>query len=187
MKEHQAEKKIKGFLTSPLRSPMGPPLGFAGDWLALAGTILYFTCVAALPWIEVRVHIGGLDIAKGKFGLFESPWAWALVVLGVLLVVGLWFVQMRGILTLAMGIFCWIFAIIFWVGVWKKIESIVGPIVRLARALPLFGPLIEEVLLKITKETLEVNVSWGYIFFIVAGGLLMTGGLLRYFLVTDSA
>ena len=84
------------FLRSPLEGPYQPPLKNAGDWLAVAGAVLFTVSVFAMKWISVGVDvdkIGGIPIigplldlipksltskvqgglAREEFRLFVSP------------------------------------------------------------------------------------------------------------------
>ncbi|MCJ7745641.1 MAG: hypothetical protein MUP40_05055, partial [Actinobacteria bacterium] len=113
------------------------------------------------------------------YGLFVSPWAWGMVAILVIIAAGLWFVQTRGAVIMAAGIYCLVFNIIFYIGAWQKVNAIIGDIVALVRGVPYFGGLLRKVVTEATKQILHVNVSAGYYLFIPAGIFLVAGGAVR--------
>lgn len=179
-------KAVVRFLASPLHGRYPPPMTHVGDYFAVAGLVLFCVSVFGLKWITVGVKdvLGirqslGLEGPTVSFGLFESPWAWGMVAVLVLVVVGLWFVQTRGGITLGAGIYCLCFNVLFYVGAWQKINAIIGDIERLARAVPFIGEVLSQAVSQMAKEFLLVRVSLGYWLFIPAGLLLVAGGSLR--------
>src|SRR5450759_3103669 len=134
------------FIASPLRGKYLPPMTQVGDYLAAAGILLFVIAVFGLDWISVGIKdvlgIGkvlGVKSPQVKYGLFVSPWAWGMVVVLVAMIAGLWFVQTRGGITLGAGIYCLIFEVIFFLGAWYKINSIIGNVVKLAQSVPIIG------------------------------------------------
>lgn len=173
------------FLASPLRSGQ-PPMTIAGDWVSAAGAAVFAISVFALPWLTVGLKdVFGLGEALGirsprsSYGLFASPWAWLLVAVLVLVLGGLWFVQARGVVSLAAGAFCLAFNVVFIVGVWQKINAIIGDVVGLARSIPFIGELLGRAVSELAKNMLDVQVAAGYWFLVPAGALLIVGGSLR--------
>jgi hypothetical protein len=174
------------FITSPFHSKYPSPMTHIGDYVALVGAILYVVCVFALNWISVGLKdvlgVGkmlGMSSPQKEYGLFVSPWAWVMVGVLVVLVLGMYFVQTRGGVTLGIGIFCLIFNVVFYIGAWQKINSIIGDIVNLAKSVPFIGQLLGEAIHQLAKTLLSVHVAVGFWLFIPAGLLLVVGGLLR--------
>ncbi len=174
------------FLTSPLHGPQAPPMRLIGDWLSVAGVVLYCVSVFALPWITVGIKdvfgIGqalGMGVPEKSYGLFVSPWAWAMVGVLALILTGIWFVQTRGAIVLASGVFCLAFNVLFFIGAWKKINAIIGDVVNLARSIPFIGEFLGQAISELVKNMLTVHVAPGFWLFIPAGVLLIAGGALR--------
>ncbi len=180
----RAAGAVSRFFRSPLQSVYAPPMTQPGDWFGAAGIVLFAIAIFALPWITIGMElpvpgVGDVRVYETNYGLFVSPWAWFLVVVLVVTVVGLWFVQTRGAVVLGAGIFCLIFNVIFYIGAWKKINAIIGDVVSLARKVPLVGDLLGDVLLGFTKNVLTVHVAPGFWLLIPAGILLVAGGAIR--------
>jgi hypothetical protein len=180
------QNSVVRFIISPFRNKYPPPMTHVGDFLAAAGLVLFVISVFALKWIKISLNdvmgIGkalGVKAPQARYGLFESPWAWVMVGVLVVLVLGIYFVQTRGGVTLGVGIFCIIFNIIFFIGVWKKINGIIGNVVGLAKSVPVIGQFLGQALTLLTKELLSVHVAAGYWLMIPAGILIMAGGALR--------
>jgi hypothetical protein len=174
------------FIASPLRGKYLPPMTQVGDYLAAAGILLFVIAVFGLDWISVGIKdvlgIGkvlGVKSPQVKYGLFVSPWAWGMVVVLVVMIAGLWFVQTRGGITLGAGIYCLIFEVIFFLGAWYKINSIIGNVVKLAQSVPIIGQALGLAVSQIAKELLVVHVGPGYWLFIPTALLLIVGGALR--------
>lgn len=174
------------FLEEPIKGRYAPPMTHVGDYLAATGSVLFIVSVFFLKWITVGAKdvfdLGerfGWKIPEQQYGLFVSPWAWVMVGVLVVLVLGIYFVQTRGGVTLAVGIFCLIFNVVFYIGAWQKINAIIGDIVQLVRAVPIVGNLLGEAVNTLAKSLLSVHVSVGYWLFIPAGALLVAGGALR--------
>jgi hypothetical protein len=170
---------VNGFLRSPLDGKYQRPMSNAGDWLAALGAVLFIVAVFALPWIRLSINVFGRTLYGADYGLFVSPWAWGMVAVLAIMAAGFWFVQTRGALIIAVGAYCLIFNIVFFIGAWQKINAIIGDIVGLARSVPFVGGLLGKVFTEVTKRVLHVNVSAGYYLFIGAGILLLTGGVVR--------
>jgi hypothetical protein len=102
-----------------------------------------------------------------------------MVVVLAAVMAGLWFVQTRGGITLGAGILCLVFNAVFFIGVWKKINGIVGDVVSLARSIPFIGDALGSAVSQLVKNMLVVHVAVGYWLFIPAGLLLIVGGSLR--------
>jgi hypothetical protein len=174
------------FVTSPFHSKYPSPMTHIGDYIATVGVILFIVSVFFLKWIDVGLKdvlgVGkalGMHSPEKSYGLFVSPWAWVMVGVLVVLVLGIYFVQTRGGVTLGIGIFCLIFNIIFYIGAWQKINAIIGDIVDLAKSVPFIGQILGEAISHLAKALLAVHVAAGYWLFIPAGLLLVVGGLLR--------
>lgn len=157
-----------------------------GDWLAAVGIVLYVISVFALPWLTVGLKdVFGLGNALGirppqySYGLFVSPWAWLLVVVLVIVLGGMWFVQTHGAVSLVAGIFCLAFDVVFFIGVWQKINAIIGDVVSLARSIPFVGDMLGRAVTELAKSMLNVHVAPGFWLFVPAGLLLIAGGSLR--------
>ena len=157
-----------------------------GDWFSAAGIVMFVVAMFVLPWLTVGVKdvlgIGrtfGVKSPTKSYGLFVSPWAWLMVVVLVAMIAGLWFVQTRGGILLGAGIFCLIFNVIFFIGVWKQINGVIGDVVSLARSIPFIGEALGSAVSQLVKSMLDVHVAVGYWLFIPAGVLLMLGGSLR--------
>ena len=158
-----------------------------GDWLAAAGLVLFCIAVFGLNWITVGVKdVLGIGKALGfkgpsiSYGLFKSPWAgWSMVAVLVLAVAGIWFVQTRGGITLAVGTYCLIFLVVFYVGAWYKINSIIGNVVNIVKSVPFFGQALGVLIDQLAKKYLLVHVGPGYWLFIPAAILLIVGAALR--------
>lgn len=179
--------RISGFFSSPMRSEQASPMKDPGDWIAAAGLIVLVIAVFALPWLRIIVKIPYLE-PTGEYGLFVSPWAWGLVFVMLVVLAGIWFVQTRGWLTIGAGAFCLIFNVIFFFGVWYKINAVIGDLLSLARHIPVigyyFGPMIENLLRELgvdefIKQGLDVSMRSGYWVFMVGGILVLTGGIVR--------
>lgn len=166
-------------LRSPLDGKYPRPMSNAGDWLAALGIVLFAVAVFALPWMRLSVNVLGRSVYGEDYGLFVSPWAWGMVAILVIIAAGLWFVQTRGAVIMAAGIYCLVFNIIFYIGAWQKVNAIIGDIVALVRGVPYFGGLLRKVVTEATKQILHVNVSAGYYLFIPAGIFLVAGGAVR--------
>ena len=174
------------FIESPLKGRYLPPMTQVGDYVACAGLALFIISVFGLDWISIGLKdVGGIGQALGlksprlKYGLFVSPWAWVMVGVLVVLVLGLWFVQTRGGVTLGVGIFCLLFNVVFFIGAWQKINAIIGDVVKLARSVPFIGEALGAVLGNLAKEFLSVHVAAVFWLFIPVGVLLIVGGVLR--------
>lgn len=183
---HTAGGRFKDLMTAPLEGRLPRPMTQPGDYVVLAGIVLYAVSVFGLKWMTVGIRdvtgIGetlGIKGPRMSFGLFKSPWAWALVVLLALAVAGLWFVQARGWISVGAGVFCLVFNVIFFIGAWHKINAIIGDVVSFARGIPFIGQALGDVVGKLAKQYLSVHVSIGYWLFIPAGILLIAGGLMR--------
>lgn len=189
MKGTSAEVKrnpVAAFFTSPLRGPEAPPMRLVGDWLSAGGVVFFCVSVFALPWITVGIKdvfgIGqalGMGAPEKSYGLFVSPWAWAMVGVLVLILAGMWFVQTHGAVVLAAGVFCLAFNVVFYIGAWKKINSIIGDVVNLARSIPFIGEFLGQAISALVKNMLSVQVAVGFWLFVPAGVLLIAGGALR--------
>lgn len=189
MEEEDTLKKhsrFMRFIESPLKGKYLPPATQVGDYVACAGLALFIISVFGLNWISIGLKdVLGIGKALGvkspqvKYGLFASPWAWGMVAVLVVTLAGLWFVQTRGGVTLGAGIYCLLFNVIFFVGAWRKINAIVGDVVKLARSVPFIGEALGIALSRIAKEFLSVHVAAGFWLFIPAGALLIVGGALR--------
>lgn len=176
---------IGRFMAAPLGSDH-PPMTLAGDWLSAAGALLFAVSLFALPWLTVGLRdVFGIGTALGvrppqnSYGLFVSPWAWLLVLVLALVLGGLWFVQSRGVVSLLAGVFCLGFNVVFFIGVWQKINAIIGDVVSLARSIPFIGELLGRAVTELAKGMLDVNVAPGFWLFVPAGLLLVAGGALR--------
>ncbi|HEY5530461.1 MAG TPA: hypothetical protein VIK22_00500 [Candidatus Anoxymicrobiaceae bacterium] len=186
MDESEASNKrnpIVKFFASPLDGVYPAPMRELADWSSLVGIVLFIIAVFALPWLTIGVkNLFGISKALGlskSFGLFVSPWAWLMVVALVAMVAGLWFVQTRGAILLAAGIYCILFDIVFFVGVWKKVNGIIGDVVSLAKSIPFVGELLRQAILQLVKSVLNIHVAAGFWLFIPAGLLLIIGGSFR--------
>jgi hypothetical protein len=178
--------RFLGFFTSPLRGKYPPPLGHIGDYFALGGTVLFVISVFFLKWMSVGLkdvlgvgRVLGMKSPQKQYGLFVSPWAWVMVGVLAVLVVGIYFVQTRGGVTLAVGAFCLLFNIVFFIGAWQKINAIIGNVVDLAKAVPIIGDMLGQAISNLSKTLLSVHVAAGYWLLIPAGLLLIVGGALR--------
>ena len=175
------------FIASPLRGKYLPPMTQVGDYIAAVGMVLFIVAVFGLDWISVGVKdvlgIGkalGVKTPSASFGLFKSPWAgWSMVVVLVVMVLGFWFVQTRGGITLGAGIYCAIFLVVFYVGAWYKINSIIGNVVDLVKSVPIIGQALGVAVSQLAKDLLVVHVGPGYWMFIPVAVLLIVGGALR--------
>lgn len=192
MEDQQAVKQENSFvrfMKSPLRGRYPKPMESPGDWLVAGGVVLFAISVFALPWMTLGIRtqameLFGFDIPEKTiythgYGLFVSPWAWAMLAILVAVLGGMWFVQTQGGIALGAGIYCIAFNVIFFIGVWKKINGIIGDIVSLAKSVPIFGDLLGKILTELTKNLLDVHVAVGYYLFIPAGLLLIAGGVWR--------
>lgn len=184
--EKEKTNRVLRFLSSPLRSKYPAPMTHVGDYFAAAGLVIFCVSVFGLKWITVSVKdVLGIGQALGvkgphaSYGLFVSPWAWGMVAVLVIAVGGMWFVQARGIVTLGVGAYCLLFNLIFFIGVWHKINAIIGNIVKIVSSAPVIGQMLGQVVNTLAKELLSVHVAVGYWLFIPAGLLLVTGGALR--------
>lgn len=173
-------------MLSPLRGQYPPPMTQIGDYFAAAGVVLFIISVFFLKWITVGfkdvLGLGdalGMQAPQKQYGLFVSPWAWVMVGVLVALVLGIYFVQTRGGITLGLGIFCLLFNVVFYIGAWQKINAIIGNVVDLMKAIPFVGEMLGEAVSALAKTLLNVNVSVGYWLFIPAGVLLVAGGVMR--------
>jgi len=174
------------FFTSPLSGKYPAPMRTYGDWFSVSGIVLFVVTVFALPWLTVGIKdilgIGrtfGVKSPTKSYGLFVSPWAWLMVAVLVAMIAGLWFVQTRGGITLGAGILCLVFNMIFFIGVWKQINGVIGDVVSLARSIPFIGEALGSAVSQLVKSMLVVHVAVGYWLFIPAGVLLIVGGSLR--------
>ena len=184
--EEARTNKIASFFSLPLRSKYPPPMTHIGDYFAVAGLVIFCISVFGLKWITVGVKdVLGIGKALGvkgpetSYGLFVSPWAWGMVAVLVITIGGLWFVQTRGGITLGAGVYCLLFNVVFFIGVWHKINAIIGDIVQLAKSVPVIGQMLGEAVSRLAKTLLSVHVAAGYWLFIPAGLLLVAGGALR--------
>lgn len=188
--EVKAGKKrnpVIAFLTSPLDGTYPAPLRQIGDWISTAGIALFVVSSFVLPWLTVGVNdVMGFGKALGikspseSYKLSVSPWAlWFMIALLVVMVLGMWFVKTRGVILLGAGIACLIFNVVFFIGVWKKVNGIIGDVVSLARSIPFIGEVLGATLSQLAKSMLSVHVAIGYWLFIPAGVLLIVGGSLR--------
>lgn len=157
-----------------------------GDWFSASGIVMFVVVVFVLPWLTVGVKdvlgIGrtfGVKTPSKNYRLFVSPWAWLMVVILVAMIAGLWFVQTRGGILLGAGIVCLLFNVIFFIGVWKKINAVIGDVVSLARNIPFIGEALGSAVSQLVKNMLDVHVAIGYWLFIPTGILLILGGFLR--------
>lgn len=174
--------KVKTFITSPLHSEYSPPFRDWGDWLTLAGLAFFCVSVFALDWIKVSVKTALVSQeASEGFGLFESPWAWVTVVAFIMVLAGLWFVQARGLPAFITGLYCLAFSIIFYIGAWMKIRTIIGDIMELVRGIPFIGYVLEDLAAELIDKFLSVDVAIGYWLFIPAGLLITAGGFIRFY------
>lgn len=178
--------RLKAFVTAPLGGGLARPMTLVGDYVALAGIVLYAVCIFGLPWMTVGIKdvtgIGrtlGLEGPSMSFGLFNSPWAWALVALLALAVAGLWFTQARGWISIGTGAFCLVFVVMFFIGAWQKINAIIGDVVSFARSIPFIGEMLGQLVGDLAKQYLSVRVSIGYWLFVPAGLMLLAGGVMR--------
>ncbi len=174
------------FWTVPLKGRYPPPMSMAGDWLAAVGVIVFFVSVCFLPWITVGVKdvLGiqkmlGIKVPSASYGLFESPWAWAMLGVLAVMLCGMYFVQTRGALVLGAGIFCVLFDVLFYIGAWQKINAIIGDVVEIARGIPVIGDALGEMLISLTKQYLSVKVAAGWWLMLPAAVLLILGASLR--------
>ncbi|MHB8895258.1 MAG: hypothetical protein ACYC99_08815 [Candidatus Geothermincolia bacterium] len=174
------------FVASPFRGKYPPPLTHIGDYFAVAGVVFFVISVFFLKWINVGIKdvfgLGkaiGMNAPQKQYGLFVSPWAWVMVGVLVALVLGIYFVQTRGGLTLGIGIFCLMFNVVFYIGAWQKINAIIGNVVDLVKAIPFVGDMLGQAVSSLAKSLLSVHVAAGYWLFIPAGLLLVVGGALR--------
>jgi hypothetical protein len=180
-----AHNPLVRFLAAPLSGEYQPPMHNLGDWFSVSGIALFVVAVFALPWLTVGLKdVFGLSRAFGvkpskSYGLFVTPWAWLMVGLLVALIAGMWFVQTRGGIVIGAGILCLIVNVVFFIGVWKKINGVIGDVVSLARSIPFIGKLLGAAVSEIVKSMLEVHVAIGYWLFIPAGVLLIVGGSIR--------
>jgi hypothetical protein len=179
-------KPLVRFLTSPLSGKYPAPMRQVGDWFSVAGMVLFVVTVFALPWLTVGIKdVFGISRSLGvkspsrSYGLFVSPWAWLMVVVLVAMIAGLWFVQTRGAVLLGAGILCLIFNVVFFIGVWKKINGVIGDVVSMARTIPFIGDVLGKAVSQLVESMLDVHVAVGYWLFIPAGVLLILGGSLR--------
>jgi hypothetical protein len=161
-------------------------MSMAGDWLAAVGVIVFFVSVCFLPWITVGVKdvLGiqkmlGIKVPSASYGLFESPWAWAMLGILAVMMCGMYFVQTRGALVLGAGIFCVLFDVLFYIGAWQKINAIIGDVVEIARGIPVIGDALGEMLISLTKQYLSVKVAAGWWLMLPAAVLLILGASLR--------
>lgn len=173
--------KVRRFFASPLNSNYAVPFRDWGDWLTLAGIILFSISVFALNWIRVGVKVPLVKEASEGFGLFESPWAWVTVAVFVLVLIGLWFVQTRGLVAFIAGLYCIAFSVVFYIGAWLKIRSIIGDVMELIRGVPFVGYLLEDLAAELIDKYLSINVDIGYWLFIPAGLLIAAGGFVRFY------
>lgn len=176
---HSLIEKVKGFFVSPLRSGKCPPFRSPGDWLAVAGLLLFSISVFALNWLTVSAKPFGAEIYSQGYGLFVSPWAWSMVAVLVVILAGLWFVQTKGLVVLGGGLYCIAFSILFYIGTWWRIRAIIGDVVTLARSVPFIGGVLGDIAADFMKNQLSVKVDLGYWLFIPAGLLLIAGALYR--------
>ena len=179
-------KRFAAFVTSPLHGRYPPPLTHVGDYLAVVGLALFVVSVFFLNWITVGFkdvlglgRVLGMQAPRKSYGLFVSPWAWVMVGVLVAAVLGIYFVQTRGGLTMGLGIFCLLFNVVFYIGAWQKINAIIGNVVELAKEVPVVGAMLGEAVQNLAKTLLTVQVSAGYWLFLPAGLLLVAGGALR--------
>ncbi|MDD5747748.1 MAG: hypothetical protein PHP64_01630 [Actinomycetota bacterium] len=182
MKGRVSGSKFLGLLKSPLApldSDFPHPFSIFADWIAFAGLIVSSVAIFALPWINISFSAFGRKVASEDFGLFESPWAWTMVAVIVAVICGIWFVQTRGYLTSAAGVYCLVFNVVFYIGAWKKINAIIGDIVGLARSIPVLGESISSFVESVMKESLDVGVALGFWVFLSGGILFLIGGILR--------
>jgi len=182
----RGRNQLVRFFTEPLSGEYPAPMRIYGDWFSAAGLVLFAVAVFALPWLKVGLKdVLGIGSAFGvksptkSYGLFVSPWAWLMVAVLVAIIAGLWFVRTRGGITLGAGILCLVFNVVFFIGVWKKVNGIVGDVVSLARSIPFLGELLGSAVSQLVKSMLVVHVAAGYWLFIPAGVLLIVGGSLR--------
>jgi hypothetical protein len=174
------------FFALPLSGKYPAPMRMYGDWFSVSGLLLFAVSVFALPWLTVGIKdllgLGrtfGVKSPTKSYGLFVSPVAWLMVAVLAAVMAGLWFVQTRGGITLGAGILCLVFNAVFFIGVWKKINGIVGDVVSLARSIPFIGDALGSAVSQLVKNMLVVHVAVGYWLFIPAGLLLIVGGSLR--------
>jgi hypothetical protein len=178
---------VVAFLLSPLDGTNPAPMRLVGDWICVAGIALFCVSAFALPWLTVGVKdVLGIGKALGvrapseSYKLSVSPWAlWLMAALLVVIVLGLWFVQTKGGIVIGAGVACLIFNVVFFIGVWKKVNGIIGDVVGLARSIPFIGDVLGAALSQIAKSMLSVHVATGYWLFVPAGLLLIAGGSLR--------
>lgn len=173
--------KVKEFFTSPLHSKYFAPFRDWGDWLTLAGILLFCISVFALDWIRISVKMPLANEVSEGFGLFKSPWAWVTVVALCVVLAGLWFVQTRGLAAAVTGLYCIAFSVIFYVGAWLKIRSIIGDVLELVRGIPFIGYLLEDLAANLIDKYMAISVDIGYWLFIPAGLLITVGGIVRFY------
>lgn len=178
-------KGLAELFTEPLHSRFRRPMTAWYDYLSLAGLVVFAISLFATYWINVTISVPNLltdkqVTASQGYGLFESGWGWVALAVFIAVVAGLWFVQFRGLLSLGAGIYCLSFTVLFSIGVWWRINAIIGDYESFARTIPLVGNLIADLLVFLAKEYLDVSVSTGFWLFIPAGVLLVAGGLFRY-------
>lgn len=178
--------RLRAFAAGPLRAEH-PPMTVAADWLAAGGLAAFAVSVFALPWLTVGLKdvLGlksalGIETPRYSYGLFVSPWAWVMVAVLALVAAGLWFVQSRGVVSLVGGMFCLVFNVVFFIGVWRKINAIIGDVVSLARSVPFIGEALGKAVSELAKSMLDVHVAPGFWLFVPAGLLLIAGGALRF-------
>ena len=174
------------FWLAPLHGPNPRPMSMVGDWVAASGIVLFFVSVCLLPWINVGVkdvfgvtELLGIKAPSASYGLFESPWAWAMLGVLVVMLLGMYFVQTRGALVLAAGVSCLIFNVVFFIGAWQKINAIIGNVTDIARSIPIIGQALGEAVEQLTKQFLSVHVAAGFWVLIPAAVLLIVGASLR--------
>ncbi|MFH1149681.1 MAG: hypothetical protein V1748_04330 [Actinomycetota bacterium] len=182
----EAVPSRQSFWTVPLKGRYPRPMTLAGDWLAAVGAVVFLVSVCFLPWISVGVkdvmgiqEMFGIKAPSASYGLFESPWAWVLIGVFAVILCGMYFVQTRGALVLAAGIFCVLFDVMFYIGAWQKINAIIGDVIGIARTIPVIGDALGDMIISLTKQYLSVKVSVGWWLMLPAAVLLILGGSLR--------
>jgi len=111
--------------------------------------------------------------------IFQVPWTWLLIIAFVGLLLGLWFVQARGGVTIGIGVFSLVFAALFYVMAIKKVAEVIGAQVSFLRMIPLIGDWLAGEAESFIKSVIFVNFSTGFYLYIVAGVLLVVGGSMR--------